>query len=70
MASAHVIDLHQILTDRLTDASPDLMRSLLSTFIDAGEITTEHGRVGERVDHLRPVPELHRQPWVRINGLG
>ena len=35
MTSAHDIDLHQFLTDRLTDASPDLLRSLLSTFIDA-----------------------------------
>ena len=35
MTTAHDIDLHQILTDRLTDASPDLLRSLLSTFIDA-----------------------------------
>ncbi|ABG95042.1 possible transposase [Rhodococcus jostii RHA1] len=35
MTTAHDIDLHQFLTDRLTDASPDLLRSLLSTFIDA-----------------------------------
>ncbi len=35
MTSAHDIDLHQFLTDRQTDASPDLLRSLLSTFIDA-----------------------------------
>ncbi|MDH6287746.1 transposase-like protein [Rhodococcus opacus] len=35
MTSAHDIDLHQFLTDRLTDASPDLLRNLLSTFIDA-----------------------------------
>ena len=35
MTSAHDIDLHQFLTDLLTDASPDLLRSLLSTFIDA-----------------------------------
>ncbi|WP_349307602.1 transposase [Rhodococcus sp. IEGM 1351] len=35
MTSAHDIDLFQFLTDRLTDASPDLLRSLLSTFIDA-----------------------------------
>lgn len=35
MTTAHDIDLHEFLTDRLTDASPDLLRSLLSTFIDA-----------------------------------
>ena len=35
MTTAHAIDLHQFLTDRLTDAGPDLLRSLLSTFIDA-----------------------------------
>ena len=35
MTTAHDIDLHQFLTDRRTDASPDLLRSLLSTFIDA-----------------------------------
>ncbi len=35
MTTAHDIDLHQFLTDRVTDASPDLLRSLLSTFIDA-----------------------------------
>ncbi len=34
MTTAHDIDLHQFLTDRLTDASPDLLRSLLATFID------------------------------------
>ncbi|QHE72889.1 transposase, mutator type (plasmid) [Rhodococcus sp. WAY2] len=27
--------MHQVLTDRVTDASPDLLRSPLSTFIDA-----------------------------------
>jgi hypothetical protein len=31
----HYIDLHQILNDRLTDANPDLLRNLLSTFMDA-----------------------------------
>ncbi len=35
MTTAHDIDLYQFLTDRVTDASPDLLRSLLSTFIDA-----------------------------------
>ena len=35
MATAHDIDLHQFLSDQLADASPDLLRSLLSTFIDA-----------------------------------
>lgn len=35
MATAHDMDLHQFLTDRLTDTSPDLLRNLLSTFIDA-----------------------------------
>ncbi len=33
MTSAHDIDLQQILTDRLTGASPDLLRELLTTFI-------------------------------------
>jgi len=35
MTTAYDIDLRPILTGRLTDASPDLLRSLLSTFIDA-----------------------------------
>ncbi|MDF3313860.1 transposase, partial [Rhodococcus sp. T2V] len=35
MTTAHDIDLNQFLTDRLSDASPDLLRRLLSTFIDA-----------------------------------
>jgi transposase-like protein len=33
MTSAHDIDLQQILTDRLTGASPDLLRELLTMFI-------------------------------------
>ena len=33
MTSAHDIDLQQILTDRLTGASPDLLRELLKMFI-------------------------------------
>ena len=33
MTTAHDIDLHQILTDRLTGASPDLLRELLKMFI-------------------------------------
>ncbi|MBA8964595.1 transposase-like protein [Rhodococcus percolatus] len=35
MTTAHDIDLHQFLPDRLTDASPNLLRSLLATIIDA-----------------------------------
>ncbi|MFD7011884.1 transposase [Rhodococcus jostii] len=35
MTTTHDIDLHQFLNDCLTDASPDLLRSLLSTFIEA-----------------------------------
>ncbi|MEZ5152520.1 IS256 family transposase [Rhodococcus zopfii] len=35
MTTAHDIDLHQLLEDRLTGASPDLLRELLSTFIHA-----------------------------------
>ncbi|MHD0283737.1 IS256 family transposase [Rhodococcus aetherivorans] len=35
MTTAHDIDLHQVLEDRLATASPDLLRELLSTFIHA-----------------------------------
>ena len=35
MTSAHDIDLHHFLEDRLATASPDLLRSMLSTFIQA-----------------------------------
>lgn len=33
MTTAHDIDLHQLVTDRLTGASPDLLRELLSMFV-------------------------------------
>ena len=35
MTTAHDIDLRQLVEDRLTGASPDLLRELLSMFIDA-----------------------------------
>ncbi|MFX1760971.1 IS256 family transposase [Rhodococcus sp. As11] len=35
MTTAHDIDLRQLVEDRLTGASPDLLRELLSVFIDA-----------------------------------
>lgn len=35
MTTVHDIDLHQFLTDRLTDARLDLLRSLLCMFLDA-----------------------------------
>ncbi|NHU41686.1 IS256 family transposase [Rhodococcus sp. A14] len=44
MTSAHDIDLQQILTDRLTGASPDLLRELLTTFI--------HTLMGAEADSL------------------
>jgi putative transposase len=58
--SAHDIDLHHFLEDRLSEASPDLLRSLLSTFIQAlmgAEADTvcgaSHGeRSAERVNTL------------------
>ena len=34
MTTAHDIDLREVLTDRISPASPDLLRRLLSTFID------------------------------------
>ncbi len=35
MTTAHDIDLRRLVEDRLTGASPDLLRELLSMFIDA-----------------------------------
>jgi putative transposase len=35
MTSSHPIDVEKLLADQLATASPDLMRSLLSTFIHA-----------------------------------
>lgn len=35
MTTDHDIDLHQLVDDRLTGASPDLLRELLSMFLDA-----------------------------------
>ncbi len=35
MTSSHLIDTEQLLADQLAQASPDLLRGLLSTFIAA-----------------------------------
>jgi putative transposase len=35
MTSSHPIDVEKLLADQLATASPDLLRSLLSTFIAA-----------------------------------
>ncbi|KAB7833465.1 transposase, partial [Mycobacterium tuberculosis] len=35
MTSSHLIDAEQLLADQLAQASPDLLRGLLSTFIAA-----------------------------------
>lgn len=35
MTASHPIDVEKLLADQLTTASPDLLRSLLSTFIAA-----------------------------------
>jgi putative transposase len=35
MTSSHIIDVEKLLADQLAAASPDLLRSLLSTFIAA-----------------------------------
>lgn len=69
MTSAHDIDLHQFLTDRLADASPDLLRSLLSTFIDAlmgAEADSLCGAgFGERSSGPHQQPERLPPPGLR-----
>lgn len=60
MTAPHIVDPASVLTEALTDASPDLMRNLLQTMINAFlPITPEFNGWGEttngrRFDDLRP----------------
>ena len=50
MTAPHIVDPASVLTEALTDASPDLMRNLLQTEFNGWGETTN----GQRFDDLRP----------------
>ena len=61
MTTAHDIDLREVLTDRISPASPDLLRRLLSTFIDA-LMGAEAGESVEYQDRQDAIAILAAEP--------
>nr|WP_192933976.1 hypothetical protein [Mycobacterium tuberculosis] len=64
MTSSHLIDAEQLLADQLAQASPDLLRGLLSTFI-AALMGAEPGRDRPRWWVMRTGAPDDRRPYGR-----